>query len=185
MSYVEYLKLGFLLLIILEMPHPFRPITRLDAASLRPGTIDWILAMPFERPQFLEAHRPDRPVQEGMINSRIVAVNAEVHHFVGSAQPLTIKIRRPDPVGLGIVVLIEGPASSPHAVAEERDLICTLDVHGLPIPLNRTALNSCLPRASIIDPAVRSIARFFASVLHTACAHHVGPVETTMTGQIG
>jgi len=61
--------------------------------------------MPLERPQLLDAHGSDGPVEERVVVRPIVPVNGKMHHLVCGTQPLTVKVRRPDPVGLRIVIL--------------------------------------------------------------------------------
>lgn len=105
-------------LIVFEISHPVRPVTSLNPACEGPKAVDVERSMPFELPQLLKVHISNRPIQEQAIYRAVVAVDAEVHHFIFSGYPLTIKLRRNNALGLGVVILIEGPTTPPHSIGK-------------------------------------------------------------------
>ena len=134
------------LLVFFKVPHPSRPVTRLGPACHSPEAVSVVLPMPLECPQLLNSYLSNRPIQKQVIYKPVVPVDAEMLHFMGSAHPLTIIFRRSDPVGLRVVVLIEGPPSPPHSIGKNGYIVPAFNISCLPIPFNRTALNLCLSR---------------------------------------
>ena len=70
-----------MLSVVLEIPHPLGPVFRLDAAGSGPAIGRVVAAVPFERPEFLQADLSDGPVHEKTVYVRIVAVYAECVPF--------------------------------------------------------------------------------------------------------
>lgn len=84
--------------VFFEASHPFGPVGGGDAAAEGPATAGVELLVPLERPEFLDADRADRPVEEQMIVRAVVAVDAEVLHLVAGAEPLPIELGRIDSI---------------------------------------------------------------------------------------
>ena len=117
-----------------------------------------------------------------MIYSTLVPVDAKVHHFVSRPDPLTIKLRGNDALGLRTTVLIERPASSPHTIAKDRYPARPIDINCFPIPFNRTVLNRVLSGTRIINPTINTITGLLSPVLHSTLSHDIGSVETAIVG---
>lgn len=163
--------------VILEIPQPFGPIAGLDAAGLRPGTVNRILAMPFQRPQLLESDASDRPVHKEHVDPCLVPAEGKVHHFIGVVDPLAVKLRGNDAVEISrrrgrLTGSIAGSAPSPHRIGKNRDSVGLGHVFMLPVPGNRTALNGA--RAfRVIEPVVAAVAGFFPRVKNSPRSHDV------------
>lgn len=76
---VDFLVVGFfsvavIFLVVFKASHPLRPVARLNTAGNGPGSMDVVVAMPIQRPQFLEIDFPDGPIQEGAVDRRAVPV---------------------------------------------------------------------------------------------------------------
>ena len=122
--------------------------------------------MPLERPELLKAKRSDGPIHKDVIYRPLaVSVDAEMHHFISGPYPLTIVLRRNDALGRGAAAHVEWATSPPHAIAKDRYLVCPFNIHGHPVPFNRTPLNIVLIRSSVKEPAIHPIAGCFLSVV--------------------
>jgi len=66
--------------IVLESPHPLRPVFGLDAAGLGPGVRCVEFAAPLQRPELFEAHLAHGPIEEKAVDGAVVTVYAERLH---------------------------------------------------------------------------------------------------------
>jgi len=146
-------------LIILELPHPRRPVLRLDAADCGPDALGIEIAVPIQCPKLLEADFPDVEIHEYRVYVAVVPVDAYQVHFVGDEvldlrrSLCVIRIRVPDHAveeqryGACLLLLpmspevLAGPITKPfiHAVAAVIGALLALEVCpasslGLPPP---------------------------------------------------
>ena len=117
---------------VLIMGHPLGPHGAIGISALGPGAIGIEVAMPLEGPQFFQADCADRPIQEGEVNPTVVAVDAEMPHFVGDtlvAPAEVVNFRRR-------CVFSAGPGIHPGGVGKDRDIVGVAHImRGFPKPL--------------------------------------------------
>ena len=90
---------GRRLSVVFEPSHPRRPVFRLDRAGFGPGSGGIVRAVPFEGPEFLQAHSPNGPTHEDALvrtfQNSLYTRTLSITHTAGATLCAPVVVRVP------------------------------------------------------------------------------------------
>lgn len=81
------------ILILSHALHPVWPFLCCGPACSGPGTVDVVVLVPFQRPEFFEIDLAYGPVHEGHINGLAMSIETDSSHFIRAGHTTGIAIR--------------------------------------------------------------------------------------------
>jgi len=121
--------------VVLELSHPLRPVLLCDSSGYCPRAAKVKAFVPYEVPQLLKPHLPDRKIPKKHVYITIVPVDADAFHRVAYLPTIRIYVA----VKFRRFVSSCWLSVEPPAIEKQRYLISAFDIGTSPVIFSRMA----------------------------------------------